>query len=56
MIRGRPASNYTDDEVGLIFWGTGAYLGSPVTQNPRGDLLEHIYDHGRNYGDLDVRG
>ena len=28
----------------------------PVTQNPRGDLLGHVYDHGRHYGDIDVRG
>lgn len=56
VLRGLNAADYTDDEVGLIFWGIGAYLGSPVTQNPRGDLLGHVYDHGRRYGDIDVRG
>lgn len=34
----------------------GLHLGKAVTQNPRGDLLGHVYDHGRRYGDLDVRG
>jgi hypothetical protein len=56
VVRGLDAQSYTDDDVGLIFWGLGAYLGSPVTQNPRGDLLGHVYDHGRRYGELDVRG
>ena len=56
VVRGLNAGNYSDDDVGLIFWCIGAYLGVPVTQNPRGDLLGHVYDHGRQYGDLDVRG
>lgn len=56
VLRGLPTIRYSDAEVGLIFWGIGTYLGAPVTQNPRGDLLGHVYDHGRNYGDIDVRG
>ncbi len=34
-----------DEEVGLIFWGLGLHLGTAVTQNPRGDLLGHVFDH-----------
>lgn len=56
VVRGLNATDYSDDDVGLIFWGIGAYLGTPVTQNPRGDLLGHVYDHGRRYGEIDVRG
>jgi hypothetical protein len=56
VVRGLNVNDYTDDEVGLIFWGIGTYLGVPVTQNPQGDLLGHVYDHGRRYGDIDVRG
>lgn len=56
VLRGLNVADYSDDEVGLIFWAIGAYLGVPVTQNPRGDLLGHVYDHGRRYGDIDVRG
>jgi hypothetical protein len=56
VLRGLNAQDYTDEDVGLIFWAIGAYLGEPVTQNPRGDLLGHVYDHGRRYGDIDVRG
>ena len=57
MLRGLNVADYTDEDVGLIFWATRrAIWAIPVTQNPRGDLLGHVYDHGRRYGDIDVRG
>jgi len=56
VLRGLPVERYSDDDVGLIFWGLGRYLGSPLYQNPQGDLLGHVYDHGRTYGNIDVRG
>src|SRR5258708_12254865 len=40
----------------MILWAMGLYRGRAVTQNPKGDLLGHVYDHGRRYGDIDVRG
>jgi hypothetical protein len=56
VLRGLNTEDYSDDEVGTIFWAMGLYLGQAVTQNPRGDLLGHVYDHGRKYGQIDVRG
>jgi TfdA family taurine catabolism dioxygenase TauD len=56
VLRGLPVERYSDDDVGLIFWGLGRYLGSPLYQNPQGELLGHVYDHGRTYGNIDVRG
>jgi hypothetical protein len=56
VLRGLPVSRYADDDVGLILWGLGRYLGSPLYQNPQGELLGHVYDHGRTYGNIDVRG
>ena len=56
VLRGLNARDYTDEEVGTIFWAFGLYLGHAVTQNPRGDVLGHVYDHGRTYGQIDVRG
>ncbi|HXJ84165.1 MAG TPA: TauD/TfdA family dioxygenase [Candidatus Methylomirabilis sp.] len=56
VVRGLPVERYADDDVGLIFWGIGRYLGTPLYQNPQGDLLGHVYDHGRTYGNIDVRG
>jgi hypothetical protein len=56
VVRGLPVARYGDDDVGLIFWGLGRYLGGPLYQNPQGELLGHVYDHGRTYGNIDVRG
>jgi hypothetical protein len=56
VLRGLPVTRWTDDEVGLIFWGFGRYMGTPLYQNPQGEILGHVYDHGRTYGNIDVRG
>jgi hypothetical protein len=56
VVRGLPVDRYSDGDVGLIFWGMGRHLGRPLYQNPAGDLLGHVYDHGRTYGNIDVRG
>ena len=56
VVRGLNVPDYSDEDVGTIFWGMGLHLGKAVTQNPRGDVLGHVYDHGRKYGDIDVRG
>ncbi|MBL6618265.1 MAG: TauD/TfdA family dioxygenase [Reyranella sp.] len=56
VLRGLNSHDYSDEEVGTIFWAMGLHLGQAVTQNPRGDLLGHVYDHGRKYGQIDVRG
>jgi len=56
VVRGLPVTRYSAEDVGLIFWGLGRYLGAPLYQNPQGDLLGHVYDHGRTYGNIDVRG
>ena len=56
VLRGLTVRRYSDDDVGLIFWGFGRWMGAPLYQNPKGDLLGHVYDHGRTYGNIDVRG
>ena len=56
VLRGLPVGRWSDDDTGLVFWGLGRYLGSPLYQNPQGELLGHVYDHGRTYGNIDVRG
>jgi hypothetical protein len=56
VLRGLPVRRWSDEDTGLVFWGLGRYLGSPLYQNPQGELLGHVYDHGRTYGNIDVRG
>jgi hypothetical protein len=56
VLRGLPVDRYSDEDVGLLFWGLGRHLGAPLYQNPQGELLGHVYDQGRTYGNIDVRG
>lgn len=39
LLRGLPIERYSDDEINLIYYGLGLHMGSPVGQNPQGDLL-----------------
>jgi len=56
VLRGLDLKRYSDEDAGAIFYGLGLYLGQPLLQNPRGDLLGHVYDQGRPFGQIDVRG
>lgn len=39
LLRGLPVERYTDEELNCIYYGLGLHLGTPVRQNPRGELL-----------------
>ena len=56
VVRGLPVQNYSDEDAGIIFYGLGLYLGEPLRQNPRGDMLGHVFDQGRKFGAQNVRG
>ena len=56
VLRGLPVDRYAQQDTEYILWGIGTHLGVAVTQNPRGELLGHVFDHGRKYGEIDVRG
>jgi TfdA family taurine catabolism dioxygenase TauD len=56
VFRGLPVDRYAEEDTECILWGIGTHLGIAVTQNPRGELLGHVFDHGRKYGEIDVRG
>lgn len=56
VMRGVPVDRYTDDEVGMIVWGLGMHVGPGVSQNARGDKLGHVYNQGKDYEALNVRG
>lgn len=48
LLRGLPVERYSDAEINLIYYGIGLHLGTPVGQNPKGDLLGTVM----NVGDL----
>ena len=47
VLRGLPVTKYTKAEQRLIYWGVGLYLGTPVTQSSKGDVLGDV----KNFGD-----
>ena len=55
LLRGIPRGRYTDEECELLYWGLGAHLGTPISQNARGHLLGHVRDEGRTQADPNAR-
>ncbi|HXV11944.1 MAG TPA: TauD/TfdA family dioxygenase, partial [Burkholderiales bacterium] len=55
LVRGIPRARYTDADCELIYWGIGAHLGTPVSQNARAHLLGHVRDEGRIQADPNAR-
>ena len=51
LLRGLSVGDYSEDELGAIFWGIGAYLGVGVSQSQQGDRLGHVIDRGGKAGE-----
>src|SRR5690242_13823350 len=47
LLRRLPVEEYSKDELGLIFWGIGTYLGRGLSQSVMGDRLGHVKDFSR---------
>ena len=48
VLRGLPALDYNKDELRLMYWGLGLYLGTGVSQSSKGDLLGDVMDFGQD--------
>ncbi|MEL0022657.1 MAG: TauD/TfdA family dioxygenase [Alphaproteobacteria bacterium] len=46
LVRGLPISRYSEAEINTLFYAMGLYMGEPVSQNPRGDLLGTVMHVG----------
>ncbi len=47
LVRGFPISDYSEDEIGMIYWGMGLHFGHGVSQSPMGDRLGYVTDVSR---------
>ncbi len=56
QIRGIPRQNYTNDEMCMLYWGIGMYLGDPWPQNKYGHILGDVTDQGKDPSDNTSRG
>lgn len=48
LLQGLPIETYSESEIENLYYGLGLHLGTPVCQNPKGDLLGRVM----NVGDL----
>lgn len=46
VLKGLDAERYNEQQLTDLYYGIGLYLGQPVTQNPRGDLLGLVQNVG----------
>ena len=46
LLRGLPLDRYNDDQINTIYYAIGLYMGQPVSQNPKGDLLGQVMNVG----------
>jgi Taurine catabolism dioxygenase TauD, TfdA family len=46
LLRGLPVERYTEEELNALYYGLGLHMGTPVRQNPRGDLLGAVMNVG----------
>jgi hypothetical protein len=46
VLRELPRDRYTDDDLGMIFFGLGTHFGRAVSQSSMGDRLGHVTDVG----------
>lgn len=56
LMRGLPVERWSREETARAYWGLGAHIGQPVSQNPEGHLLGHVKDIGGDFHDLNSRG
>lgn len=46
LLRGLPVERYSEARLSALYYGIGLHLGTPVRQNPRGDLLGAVMNVG----------
>src|SRR6185503_5071424 len=64
LLRGLPVARYSEEELRCLWFGLGANLGTPVSQNNRGELMRAIRDEaaaqgtdlGAKYGKVEGAG
>jgi len=55
LWRGLPVARWGGRRCAIAFFGLGAHLGQPLSQNAKGDLLGHVRDMGLSSSDPNVR-
>jgi hypothetical protein len=52
LLRGLPVQRYALEDIELLYWGIGLYLGIAIPQNSKGDYIGHVRDIGLKWGEV----
>lgn len=55
LLRGLPVANYDRRDAATLYWGIGAHMGYPVSQNADGHMLGHVIDFGTRSQHAEVK-
>ena len=56
MLRGLPVEDWSLDKTARVYWGLGAHIGLPVSQNSQGHALGHVKNVQRDLEKATSRG
>jgi hypothetical protein len=56
LLRGIPVANWSRERMAFAYWAIGTRIGTPVTQNPVGNVLGHVTDVGGDADNPNQRG
>lgn len=49
LVRGLPLDRWNRQQIDAVYWGIGAWLGAPISQNADGHLIAEVTDRGHDY-------
>ena len=56
VIRGMPVSSWDRLDLAIAYWAIGLQIGTPLSNNPDGDMIGHVTDMGLDYDNPNHRG
>ena len=56
LIRGMPVTDWDRIELAIAYWAIGLHIGTPLSNNPDGDMIGHVTDMGLDYENPNHRG
>lgn len=56
LIRGMPVSEWDRLDLAIAYWAMGLKIGTPLSNNPDGDMIGHVTDMGLDYENPNHRG
>lgn len=56
LIRGMPVADWDRIDLAIAYWVMGLQIGTPLSNNPDGDMIGHVTDMGLDYNNPNHRG